>query len=190
MKYITIFIILLVSISVSALENDSVIIPYGAPPLLNGIDGKGEWIDAHTINWEGGSSSILLKQDSLYVYLCFVDRDTIHSGIDLYVDNLAGDILLLHVSSARGQSRLTENNWSEMDFGSQELWTSNILDNIFIDGKMKFLSPDVFEFQIARELLSSGTFKFMVHLKRPDIWIPANMDTMSSLKWIEVGLDQ
>ena len=188
MKHIKILMIILVGIGVSAIATDVGIISYGSPPLLNGIEGEKEWLDASEIEWADKTGSIKLKQDSLYVYLNIIDRDTVHSGVDLYLDNLAGAISMLHVSSAHGQRKMSGNILGEMEFGPQKLWSSNIVENIFVDGKMKFLSPDVFEFQIDKKQLPSRMFKFMIHLKRPERWIPSAVDTLSSREWIEVEL--
>ncbi len=183
-------LVLLIAFSAISFAIDSLLVPQGLPPLLNGINGENEWLDANAIEWEEADGAVLLKQDSLYFYMCVDDYDTSHSGIDLFIDNMTGDMFVLHVSSAHGQKRMIDDTWGEMDYCSQELWTSNIVQNIFVDGKMKFLSPEVFEFQIDKKLLTSNTFKFIIHLKRPDKWYPESADTLSSNDWMEVELNQ
>jgi hypothetical protein len=164
------------------------VIPHGSPPLLNGIRGENEWMYPAVMDWGLNAVSLSLKQDSQFVYLCVFDRDTSHSGIDLYLDNLAGDIMTLHVSSARGERRKSDTGWSEISFKPPSWWTANVVESIFEEGRMKFLSPPVFEFQIDKLKLPSRTFKLLLHLKRPELWIPSAADTLSSADWIEFEL--
>ena len=183
-------IMLLAGFSVLAMATEVEIIPYGSPPLLNGIEGNKEWIHPDVVELTQEAMSVRMKQDSQYVYLNIADGDTIHSGLDIYLDNMSGDILMLHVSSAHGERRMHDSGWSEMTFGPPEHWSSNIVENIFEDGRMKFISPEVFEFQIDKSLLPSRSFKLMVHLKRPEMWMPPKADTLSSRDWIEVEMQR
>ena len=81
-----------------------------------------------------------------------------------------------------------DSGWGEITYGPPEFWSSNIVESVFEDGRMKFIPPEVFEFQIDKSQLPSRTFKLMVHLKRPEKWIPPKADTLSSHEWIEVEL--
>lgn len=173
-------------ICASASEVETV--PFGPPPLLNGIEGDGEWQSPAVMELELESVMIRFKQDSQFIYIGVSDKDTLHSGIDLYLDNLAGDIRMFHISSAHGERQMNDSGWGESDYGAPEFWTSNILENVFVEGKMKFLAPEIFEFQIDKILLPSLKFKMMIHLKRPEMWIPTVTDINSSDSWIEVML--
>jgi len=188
MIYKTTIIILVVGFSALAMAADVELVPYGSPPLLNGIDGDKEWSHPGVMEWEWKTVLVRFKQDSFFVYLNVLDRDTLHSGIDLYLDNMSGNIMIFHVSSAHGERQLRDSVWSEMTFGPPQLWSSNIVENVFEDGRMKFISPESFEFQIDKSQLPSRTFKLMVHLKRPDKWVPPDADTLSSSSWIKVEL--
>ena len=53
---------------------------------------------------------------------------------------------------------------------------------------MIFLSPDIFKLQVDKILFPMRTFKLMVHLKRPEKWLPLKADTLSSDDWIEIKL--
>ena len=66
----------------------------------------------------------------------------------------------------------------------------SLVQSIFVDGRMQFLSPVVFEFQIDRHLLPGEIFKIMLHLKCPGLWVPENSDTLSSDKWLWYGIDR
>ncbi len=188
MKHAMIAIVLFAGLSMVVVASESETIPHGAPPLLNGTEGEKEWQRPGML--ECGTEEVLLrlKQDSLYVYIAVSGRDTVHSGIDLYLDNMAGGIMMLHVSSAHGERRMEDSLWSETVWGPPRLWSSNIVESIFEDDRLKFISPDLFEFQIDRDLLPARTFKLAVHLKRPEKWVPAMADTLSSHDWIELAL--
>ena len=115
-------------------------------------------------------------------------RDTAHAGIDLYLDNMAGSVMMLHVSSAHGERLLKDGLWGETTWGPPQSWSSNIVESIVEDGKLKFITPDLFEFQIEKSRLPSRTFKLMLHLKRPEMRVPVAADTLSSEDWPEFGL--
>lgn len=181
-------IIVLIGISIPAMATEVEIIPYGAPPLLNGREGHNEWLYPFVQQWGWTGAIARLKQDSHFVYISIIDRDTAHTGLDFYLDNTAGGIMMFHVSSAHGERHMTDSGWGEMKYGPPESWGSNIVESIFEDGHMKFIPPDIFEFQIAKSRLPSRTFKFMVHLKRPEKLFPADADTLASDTWIEEEL--
>ncbi len=156
---------------------------FDPPPLLNGFVGDSEWDSATVIysGWDEGD--VLLKSDSLYIYLCVAPNDTVHSGLDLYIDNMDGAIFMLHISSAHGQRTLSDTIWQEWIWGQAELWTSNLTQSIYEDGRNVFIGPEAFEFQIDRQLLPNESFKFMLHLKRPGQWVPDGANTTSSDEW-------
>lgn len=159
-------------------------------PLLNGLLGESEWQDAETLQSDWGAGNVWIKADSQYVYLCISPTDTVHSGVDLYVDNLAGDIFNLHISSAHGQRFLIDTLWEEMDWGSAGHWTANLVQSIWVDGRTQYLAPEAFEFQIDRHLLPGDSFKIMLHLKRPTLFVPENADMLSSEGWLLFGVDR
>ena len=162
---------------------------YGSVPLLNGLIGEFEWTSptAHKSGWDTGT--IWLIKDSQYVYLCIAPGDTVHTGLDLYLDNLAGEVFMLHISSAHGQRFLSDTLWQEMTWGPAKLWTSNLIQSIFRDGRNVWLAPDAFEFQIDRQFLPHESFKMMLHLKRPERWVPPDADSLSSQEWMQIERD-
>jgi len=120
MKYKIAMTIVLAVFGISALATEVEIIPYGSLPLLNGIEGANEWRFPGVMVWAWDEISVDLKQDSQFVYLNFSDKDTTHSGLDVFIDNMAGDIMMLHISSAHGQRQMSDSVWSEMTFGPQK----------------------------------------------------------------------
>lgn len=180
--------IVLAGASMMAAATEVEVIPYGPPPLLNGRESTNEWLYPFVMEWGWNGVLVRLKQDSHFVYIGVVDRDTVHTGLDLYLDNMAGEIMMLHVSSAHGQRRMENGGWGEIIYGPPESWSSNVIESIFENGQMKFLFPDVFEFQIKKTQLPSRTFKIMAHLKRPDKMFPPNSDSLASDNWFEVEL--
>ena len=121
---------------------DVVPAPYRSAPLLNGLIGETEWTypAAHEAEWDAGI--IWLRNDSQFVYLCIAPSDTVHTGLDLYLDNLAGDIFMLHISSAHGQRFLSDSLWQQTTWGPAKLWTSNLIQSIFRDGRNVWLAPE------------------------------------------------
>jgi len=164
--------------------------PLGPAPLLNGKVGASEWQYPGVVESGWGTGHIWFKKDSQFVYLCVAPSDTVHSGLDMYIDNMAGRIFMLHVSSAHGQRFLDDTLWQDMSWGPADHWTSNLIEMIVKDGKTVWLAPEAFEFQIDRQLLPAETFKLMIHLKRPELWAPSDADTLSSKTWYWYGIDR
>jgi hypothetical protein len=181
-------LILILTAAISATEVE--LAPYGPAPLLNGLMGEAEWQKPAAMErgWDRGS--IWIKQDSQFVYLCVAPKDTSHTGLNLYIDNMDGAVFMLHVSAAHGQRLLHDSAWEEMTWGPAEYWTSNLIQMLVESGTTVFLAPEAFEFQIDRKLLPAETMKIMMHLKRPDEWVPADADTLSSDNWPQYRLDR
>jgi hypothetical protein len=75
-----------------------------------------------------------------------------------------------------------------MDFGPAESWSSNIVQSVFAEGRTKYLSPEIYEFQIAKSRLPSPIFSLMLHFKRSVQWVPPEADTLNPDGWFEVRL--
>ena len=163
--------------------------PFGGSVMINGRSGPGEWSDStcQIHSWENGVE-LRLKQDSGYVYFRISDSDTTHTGIDLYVDNKAGDVRLLHVSSALGERRLQDSIWSDFVWGGNDQWNANYLQAIYVDGQTSYLTPECFEFQVSKQWLTGAAFRLMVHLKRPEKQVPVDASNMSPANWTELRL--
>ena len=181
---------IVILLTVMTFATEAEFAPFGPAPLLNGRISVLEWQypSVYESGWDKGS--IYTKKDSQFVYICIAPKDTLHTGLDLYIDNTDGDIFMLHVSSAHGQRFLVDNVWEEMTWGPAELWTSNLVQ-MFVEKDQRVVrAPKAFEFQIARQLMSGDTFKMLIHFKRPERWIPDNADTLSSDTWYWHGLDR
>lgn len=167
--------------------------PFGPAPLLNGLIGDSEWQypDDYRVGFHSGLDKglIMMKKDSSSLYLCIAPNDTLHTGLDLYIDNMAGEVFMLHISSAHGQRNLSDSGWGEMNWGPSEFWTSNLVQMIVENGERVIIAPEAFEFQIDRSLLPKKYFRFVIHLKRPELWSPENPDTLSSENWPEYDID-
>ena len=186
-----IYLIALIALLLVACQqaNDSSHSAYDPPPLLNGLIGETEWAQAAVceLGWTDGE--VRMKADSQFVYLCVAPSDTLRTGLDLFIDNLAGEVFMLHVSSAHGQRVLVDSVWQESDWGPAEHWTSNVAEGVYMDGRNVFLAPEAFEFQIERqELLPGDSFKLMLRLKRPELWVPEDADTLNSAQWPAVNI--
>ena len=176
---------LVVSTMISLMMADTTQVPFGQTPMVNGFEGEKEWDNDAVANTTIDNTIIKLQQDSQYMYVLVKNNDTLHTGLDLYLDDLAGNIRILHISSAHGQKIFKDGAWVDLAWGNQQEWTSNLVESIYEDGKQNFLAPEIFEFQIDKKLIPSEKFRLMFHLKRPEKWIPVSVDTVSSDNWLE-----
>jgi hypothetical protein len=157
-------------------------VPFGSGILPNGFIGEGEWDSG--LHVELGERVILmLMQDSTYLYIGIHSTDTLHTGIDLFLQTDRTCAYKLHISSAHGQSEMCDTAWSVMDFCENRRWTSNIVESIFVDGKNKHIAPEIFEYQIDKDMLPGDTIKTMVRFKRPEKYAPPGADPDSSESW-------
>jgi hypothetical protein len=158
-------------------------LPPVPPPMLDGLIGESEWNDTsrYKAGWDEGR--IWIRQYLTYVYICIAPADTGHTGLNLYVEDANGQVFMLHSSYAHGQRQLSGDNWEEMRWGPAGLWTSNLVQSVIRNGRRVYIMPEAFEFQISRQLLPEGKFKFVLHFERPERWIPENADTLLTDNW-------
>ena len=160
--WLPIAIFLVSTISATEVE----FVPYGGTVMVDGMKTEKTWI--YPASFETGLSNrvaMWLIQDSGFVYICLKDLDTTHTGIDLYLDDMNGNRRLLHVSTALGEKKWQDSSWSDFEWGANSFWTANVIQSIYRDGKMEYLAPECFEFQISKAYFPARTFKIMVHLK-------------------------
>jgi hypothetical protein len=169
--------------------NDIPAVPYGPGILPNGFIGDNEWQSPGTARHEMDQGVILyLSQDTNYIYLGIHSADTQHTGIDLYVKSDKSCRMRLHISSACGQSQRCDSDFSDLEFGENRLWASNVVESIYEDGKTKFLDPDIFEYQIDKAMLPGKSLQMMIHLKRPEKIVPTGADPESLEGWYQFRL--
>jgi len=168
--------------------------------MVNGKFSPGEWnyppvFRAYTDN----GVDIRVQQDSLFVYIGLNDYapgiydgdlDTNHTGIDLYIDDMDGNLRLLHVSTAFGESELKDSAWSEMKWAENHDWTACLTQSIYEEGKQKFIGPENFEFQISKRMISGKAFRMMSHYKRPEKIAPSGAKPDSPETWLFIELDR
>ena len=134
------------------------------------------------------SVEFFLKQDSQYVYLGIRSIDTNHTGIDLYLGDDHTARHLLHVSSAHGQKDLPDTAQAELRFGENRLWTANAVEVFYADDEQRIQAPELFEFQIDKQLIEGQVLRLFVHFKRPERMCPARAVADSTAGWLEFRL--
>jgi len=153
--------------------------------LVNGHVEPDEWQDARVI-FEGGGYRVFRKADARYLYLAVGFSAQKHTGIDLVLAAQSGEQILLHVSTACGIKRMAPGgSWSEYEWSVKQ-WGCNPVGGIVEDGKMKFLEPGGFEFQIERRLLLAGPLKLRMQLKRPAVVVPEGSSAEDTAGWVKV----
>jgi hypothetical protein len=162
-------------------------IPYGAGILPNGFVGEKEWADAAWIELYD-NVMLYISQDSQYIYVGIHSTDTTHTGIDLYLQTDRSCRYRLHISSAHGQSEMCDTVWTDMDYCENRRWTSNIVESIFVDGKTEYIAPEIFEYQIERNLIPGSELRLMIHLKRPEKIVPSGATVDSTEEWLGIRL--
>jgi len=167
--------------------------------MVNGKWSPGEWhyppvLRVHT----GTCVDVRVQQDSQFVYIglndfmpsCKGDLDTNHTGIDLYIDDMDGNLRLLHVSTAFGESEFRDSEWSEMKWAENHDWTASLTQSIYEDNKQKFIGPDNFEFQISKKMLSGKAFRLMIQYKRPKKTVPSGANPDLPDTWVFIELNR
>jgi hypothetical protein len=164
-------------------------VPHGGGVLLNGFLGENEWNGQEALRLlVCDSVELFLMQDSQYVYLGIRSTDTLHTGIDLYIADSRNHRRLLHVSSAHGEQDFADDSADGLTFGVNRYWSSNVVESYYDGGKMQWLAPEIFEFQIDKLLTGSDLFRLMVHFKRPERTCPASAVSDVPDNWLEFRL--
>ena len=127
--------------------------------------------------------TLLLKQDSLYLYVGLKFIDTMHTGIDLYIADRAGVLKKLHVSSALGEMDFNDGMWGDWRWGANDLWVANSIGWISEDGRQKVVPLEGFEFQIKKTILPGRRWFAYFHLKRPDFIFPESASEQNTETW-------
>ena len=163
--------------------------PFGSGIMANGKNGPQEWQFRDVLRFVTDNRlDIRVKQSNFYVYIAIIDLDTTHTGIDLYIENPDSSRKLLHISTACGEKDFKDGQWSDFRWGENTLWSGNVVQSIVSDGKTEFLAPDIFEFQISKQLITGKEFKMMIDLKRPGKTGPADASPDDSENWLVAKL--
>lgn len=161
-------------------------IPYGQPPILNGLNNDNEWNDRNCFTKTVSDIKVSIFQDSLYLYIALTDKESNHTGIDLYLDNLSDPIKMLHISSAQATRELKNKEWVDLKWGGQVFWTSNLSQSYISGGEKIFELTPMYEFQIRKSFFKKNSFKLNCNFKRPDKWLIKPGDNISSKNWLEI----
>ncbi len=158
-------------------------VPEGAPVLPNGRFDADEWADAAEVVAAGGTA-VLVKHDARFVFVGVRFGATGHTGLDLYLAPEGAPARRLHVSAALGDATWSEPGWGELRWGENTDWTANSVGLITVDGRQQTVPSEGFEVVIARSAMPEGSFSLMVHLKRPDLVLPATADPERPATWL------
>ena len=188
-KNVLLILFLAISIHINSSTSEIPEVPFGNNILPNGKFSQNEWSDADSCLF-CDSIKFYVKQDENYVYLALKFLQEKHSGIDLYLADSKTNLKNLHISSALGERNFKENEWEEFVWGENILWTGNSIGSFYSDGKMQFLDPDGFEFQIDNTLFKKKSWFLRIHLKRPEFIYPSNTNTDSKENWFEIELKE
>ncbi len=159
-------------------------VPDGNYVLVNGTIGPGEWDRARAVALDAETELRVMK-DRRSLFLAIVFKGARHTGVDLYVRS-GGRVRLLHVSSALGEKDLTAGEEAEVAWRN-DWWTANGIGSVFEDGKMRWLEPEAFEFQLARIRLQT-VIDLFIHLKRPEKRLPTGAVLEKPEGWLRLGL--
>jgi hypothetical protein len=161
-------------------------VPAGRYVLVNGFLAPGEWDDALAVPLDA-ETELRIKQDDRSVFLALVFKGPRHTGLDLYW-SAGGPPEMFHVSSALGERHGKGGTWSEMEWGTNRLWTANPIGLISGDGGQQILQPEAFELQIDKARLGGLDLRLFVHLKRPEKTLPAGATPEKPESWLAVPL--
>lgn len=157
-------------------------VPEGVPVLPNGRFAAGEWADAAEVA-AAGSTVVLVKHDARFLYVGVRFGASGHTGLDLYLAPEGAPARRLHVSAALGDATLSGSGWGELRWGENTDWTANSVGLITVDGRQQNVPSEGFEVVIARSAMPEGSFSLMVHLKRPDLVLPATAAPERPATW-------
>ena len=123
------------------------------------------------------------KQDNIYLYFGIEFLNTMHTGVDLYIAESSEHVKMLHISSALGEKEFTDGVWSDYAWGENFLWVGNSIGMIWDGEKNVTLPLEGFEFQINKSLFPASRWYFMIHLKRPELFVPDDADNTDIEQW-------
>ena len=161
-------------------------VPSGRYVLINGLLAPSEWDDALAVPLDP-ETELRIKQDDRSVFLALVFKGPRHTGLDLYWST-GGPSEMFHVSSALGERHRKSGTWSEMEWGTNRLWTANPVGLISGGGGQQVLAPEAFELQIDKARLAGLDLRLFVHLKRPEKTLPAGATPEKPGSWLAVPL--
>ncbi|MDH4271524.1 MAG: hypothetical protein OEW18_06055 [Candidatus Aminicenantes bacterium] len=158
-------------------------VPRGKNVLPNGKFAPGEWADAKEVKTAAGVA-LFFKHDETYLYLGIKFLAEMHTGVDLYLGENEGRRKKLHVSAALGEAEWNDGLWTDIEWGTNALWTANSIGLIVVNGERKTVPLEGFEFQISRSLLAGSGWRLFFHLKRPELKFPVESDQNSTAHWL------
>jgi hypothetical protein len=195
MKFFNFFIwyalLIIISGNMAAQQSQPLVIekiPTGKHIMVNGKFPGDEWNDALKKPMDE-ACLIFLKQDEKYLYIGIEFLKEKHTGIDLYLADSPGNRRMLHVSSALGEKEFVDSLWRDTVFGQNYLWTGNVINMYFEDGKNKIVEPDGFEFQIDKKMFPGKQWYVMMHFKRPEKIYPTSATDLDITRWFRINLD-
>jgi hypothetical protein len=160
-------------------------VPDGKYILVNGMVGPREWDGAACVRLDA-ETEIRAMKDPGSLFLAVVFKGPHHTGIDLYLRS-ASKVRMLHVSSALGERSMHAGSWSDIEWGRNHWWTANAIGMVSEEGGSRWLEPEAFEFQLARDQLGLDAELF-VHLKRPEKKLPPGASAGNADGWLHLVL--
>lgn len=176
----------IVPLSVLAQEID---VPEGSQALANGFFVDGEWDDADRIRIED-RVGVYAKWHGDYLYIGIDTRDTVHTGIDLFLRDSAGNLTNFHASSSLGESHYADGEWNEGKTAQNRHWVANKIGLFIEDGEKAGSEPEGYEFQFERDLFAPGDLALAFRLKRPDYAFPREPEEPEPESWIQLNRDE
>ena len=189
MKQISSIIIIFIHLIFIKTYSSEISIPFGSNILPNGKFSKNEWTDADSCLL-GDSIKFCLKLDEEFVYLALKFLQEKHTGIDLYLADSETNLKNLHISSALGERNFKDNKWEKFGWGENIFCMGNSIGSVFADGKMTYLDPDGFEFQIDKTMFKRKTWFLRIHLKRPEYIFPISTENNNIENWFWINLEK
>jgi len=163
-------------------------VPAGSMVLSNGFFLTTEWADANRLE-VSDSLEVFAKQDDRYLYLGIRTPRSSHTGIDLFIASTQNSRHHLHVSSALSEAIYSNSNWSDSKWEENTWWVANKIGLYQDDSGRRTSEPEGFEFQISLDKLKSNDVALALHLKRPDLKYPADLEDSSISNWLRLILN-
>lgn len=148
-------------------DRNGVVVPRGARILIDGRIDAGEWADACEA-LVTSEYTILVKQDTGYLYVAVVRSTPAIFGVNLYLTTFEprAPYLDLHASAKIGERVGRRDAWPDWEWWNHHGWSVNVARFNAFEGE-RFLQDTAKEFQIALGRLPGRNFLLTLDVEKP-----------------------
>lgn len=173
-------------------DQNGAVVPRGERILIDGRADAAEWADACEA-LVTPEYTLLVKQDTGYLYLAVVRSTPAIFGVNLYLTTIEprAPYLDLHASAKMGERVGRRGAWPEWTWWNHHEWSVNVARFNAFEGQ-RFLPDTAKEFQIALSRLPGRNFLLTLDVEKPDgtILPVTSGPAYDGMHWVAFRLDR